>query len=440
MERGPGEQMMQLLASLEGPGVGSLEDVTTVSSLGDAFQGREVAARVQDFGGWRRCRPDGNCFYRAFGFALIESIVRRKPPRLRHILQEITKSCDPNEMEALVQLLSSLAGMEAQAATEEWYRRYLADPVLDELLVKTMRQAAAHFLDQHREDEFDGLPIAIWCEAVSGMELNSFIKNSLTVNGHEADNFHVTIVAMAFGKIIEVVQPDKKWETYTVPPAMPDQSSHPSCTLMMWQPEGVATTEFDILYRRENKSGELPLKHLFQLEQQLGLSGSGGGQASSFGEQASSSSSRRKDPKTYSSNRSARGIQNMPPGPDEGFLSNVATDGSIGAAKSSLSQAVKSAEKAIRDQQSQINSEFERMAKEKEDLQRKRRQIQELQMLLEEKQDRLAKETEEVSILHAKLEQEKVRAKSGGFFGSCCSCPDQKKGEMKVDEEDGLDG
>merc|ERR1719254_432001 len=140
--------------------IGLLEPLETLKEqfASSGVHQQKIKEFEEEFGGWRRCRGDGNCFYRACGFALIESLLRAKPEKLRKLLDVVRSASHKGETEAFLGFAESLCSLDTASALERWYRTIFVDVGLDAELTRAIRLVSAEFLTNHQEADFNGLP------------------------------------------------------------------------------------------------------------------------------------------------------------------------------------------------------------------------------------------------------------------------------------------
>lgn len=241
---------------------GNIGFLEPLDSLRNQFTGSEVQQRkinefATEFGGWRRCRGDGNCFYRACGFAFIEALLWKEPKSLRPFL-EVVRSCGP-ETESLVSLALPLCELEPAVALERLYRTIFVDKAVDASLVKALRLVSSGFLKEHADAEFNGLPLNVYVEASHGMSLDAFCTSELMANGVEAESVALTLPSMAFKLKIEIIQLDRSDSSsrYT----LPDGAAGDATATLLFKPG-----HYDIFYRRDMAAGLLELQGRLRLD------------------------------------------------------------------------------------------------------------------------------------------------------------------------------
>lgn len=226
---------------------GSIGLVEGLDALGEQFAGSEVHQQKlrelsSEFGAYRRCRGDGNCYYRAFGFAVVEGLLRRRPASLKPVLDRVEADA-ADEATGFLGLARTLCDLEPQAALRRWYDAILTDPELDQQLVRAIRRLSAEYLTRNASVDFNGLPLNVYVEASHGMSLNAFRDSELLANAVEAESVSLTLAPKALGLKIEIVQLDRSdaaAQRYTVP----DSGEEEPLATLLFKPG-----HYDILYR-----------------------------------------------------------------------------------------------------------------------------------------------------------------------------------------------
>mmetsp|Transcript_21643 Transcript_21643/g.60425 ORF Transcript_21643/g.60425 Transcript_21643/m.60425 type:complete len:299 (-) Transcript_21643:57-953(-) len=238
--------------------------VQELSSLQEHFAGSVVhQQKVEDlqseFGAWRACRGDGNCFYRACGFALVEALLRRDPPSLRPVVDDMRKRArDDSDLFAFT---AGLYALDPPMALEKFYKGLLTDAALDAELVRVMRLVSAGYLKEHEDAEFNGLPMKVYVEASHGMSIDEFCMSDILANGTEAESVALTLAPMALGLKIEIIQQNgshSSAQRYIVP----DGASGDITATLLFKPG-----HYDIIYPRTAAQEVLALQEAFALRE-----------------------------------------------------------------------------------------------------------------------------------------------------------------------------
>jgi len=229
--------------------VDSLENLHEI--LTDERQQEKIFDLCEEFGGWRRCKGDGNCFYRAAGFALVEAaLCSGEPQQLRDLNGRLQRAAG-GEATDLVVLLSELPAEQprgrASVAIEMWYEALLCNPALDTQLACTVRRATASWLEEHRNRKFNGMAISTFVQSVHDMSLDDFIQLEVLANGREAEQLMIHAAMHALGTKIEIIQVDRTdgpAQRYHLPDEAASSRSDLSATLLF------RPGHYDIFYRR----------------------------------------------------------------------------------------------------------------------------------------------------------------------------------------------
>lgn len=242
---------------------GNIGFAESLDTLKEQFSGSDVhqqkiAEFGEEFGGWRRCRGDGNCFYRAAGFAIFEGLLVQDPSKLKPILQTVRASA-AGEVEALLSLTDSLCALESRTALERWYRSVYTDATLDAQLVRAIRLVAASFLTSNQEVDFNGLPLNVYVEASHGMSIEAFRSSELLTNGIEAESVALALVPMAFKLKLEIIQLDRS-NTAAQRYSLPEGADGEALATLLFKPG-----HYDIFYRKALATRILSLQDQFNV-------------------------------------------------------------------------------------------------------------------------------------------------------------------------------
>jgi len=169
------------------------------------------------FNGWRRIRGDGNCFYRAVGFGLLEQLLAVEGPcraewgtafhsRLKKArLEDVSERKAHAHLMAFVEQLCSGGGWEAllPSDADDMLCMCLCEPncTLDLALVRALRHLLAQFLIEHAHDPTLGHGIDFYtiCNAQGYADVADFCKKVVLPMGAEADGAITDIMPKALG-------------------------------------------------------------------------------------------------------------------------------------------------------------------------------------------------------------------------------------------------
>mmetsp|Transcript_5776 Transcript_5776/g.11538 ORF Transcript_5776/g.11538 Transcript_5776/m.11538 type:complete len:409 (-) Transcript_5776:81-1307(-) len=382
--------------------IGLLEPLET---LQDQFAGSDASHQMQkifdladEFGGWRHVLGDGNCYYRAIGFCIVEMTLLRKPKRLRRILEVVRKSVDERscqeETEEFLRIAVKLMHMENLPALEAWMRTMLTDPVLDHQLVTAMRVVSGMFLLYATEMSPDELPLSV-VEASQGVGLQTLIEDQIMIDGCEAESVSVLLAPMAFKIKIEIIQLDRsagQVQRYVIPEGL---EGEPMVTLLYRPgPPG----HYDILYKNEIAQELLLQQVSWDLHAQEKKA-------------IDMSAKKRRDLSRFDS-QPGRGAEGS------------GEDMSIEAMSRALSECVKKAQRVMEDQQMMDARALGSLQDEKDQLRSERQELEASRRSLEDKQARLREELEVVDRL--RIEVEALNKGGGNWWSGCCACVDKK--------------
>lgn len=220
--------------------------VDTLDSLGEILTDERQQCKIfelaGEFGGWRRCKGDGNCFYRASGFALIEAALCGGDPQSLRPLTERFQEAAGGEAKDLIALMYELpeAGV---TAIELWYQALLCNADLDAQLVRSVRQVCAGWLRDNRHRKFRGMEISKWTKSSRDLDLDDFVQQEVLVNGREAEHLEIHATTQALGSKLEIIQVDRS-EGPAQRYMMPDEAPGGVKATLLFRPG-----HYDIFYR-----------------------------------------------------------------------------------------------------------------------------------------------------------------------------------------------
>lgn len=224
--------------------VDSLDNLADI--LTDERQQCKIFELCEEFGGWRRCKGDGNCFYRASGFALIEAALCGGDPQSLQPLTDSFQAAAGGDATDLVALLYGLTDQDSESAIELWYSSLLCNADLDSQLVRSVRRVCADWLEANRHRKFSGKSIGDYVKVAHDRELDDFIREEVLADGHEAEQIVIHAATQALGSKLEIIQvyrDERPAQRYV----MPDEAGRVTATLLFrpGQPG-----HYDIFYRR----------------------------------------------------------------------------------------------------------------------------------------------------------------------------------------------
>lgn len=199
---------------------------------------QKVGMLLRDgYKGWRRIRGDGNCFYRAVGYAVLEHLIRceAEPRKIKtgELHQKFSKLVLPHDSAEQLAHAEFLARLEILRDTGEWepfnfgnegaspkrakplesLYQSLVDPneTLDLAVIRALRIITANFLTEHANDADinEGLSF----EMIVTQDYNStedFCKRVVLPMGVEAESLILTALPHALGLSLRVVFLDRQ--------------------------------------------------------------------------------------------------------------------------------------------------------------------------------------------------------------------------------------
>ncbi|CAK0889400.1 unnamed protein product [Prorocentrum cordatum] len=211
--------------------VGNLRDWEPLQSLAEEFRynagivGKVSQLEQRGYGGWRRVRGDGNCFYRAVGFGLLELIVTTDSPRRADwaaaLLQKLAalRLQDAGERAAHAALLACVRGLFAAVGLlrqgQREPRDLLVDSAAEDLLrvmsnpdrsedlalVRALRVLVAQYITEHAHDDSlnGGISFQLIAESLGYAGAEGFCSAVVLASGVEAEDMILPAVPGALG-------------------------------------------------------------------------------------------------------------------------------------------------------------------------------------------------------------------------------------------------
>lgn len=222
-----------------------------LETLADEFKFNvNFVAKVQrlsqeGYQGWRRVRGDGNCFYRAFGFALLERLVAEPPELrslqalklLRHFCRvELADESDQQAHQRVLECVERLGqgeawelslpmGMESQSRgggcegddAVAALRRSLEVPgsELDLAFIRALRCLTAEHLSKHADDDDanGGISFSTVCVAQGYTGVDDFCRRVVLPLGVEAQDIVLNALPQALDIGLRVAILDRREST-----------------------------------------------------------------------------------------------------------------------------------------------------------------------------------------------------------------------------------
>ena len=159
----------------------------------------------------RRIRPDGNCFYRAYLFGILELGIVTSPatlPGLKSKFEALAVKCKEAGYDAFAiddfhdMLLEQLEVLASAPSVETIESTIFSDPSVDGYLIAFMRCCCGAFLKKH-SDEFSGFLSPPYST------IDAFVKNEVDPMFKECDEIQVVACTRAFGIPVKVVYLDR---------------------------------------------------------------------------------------------------------------------------------------------------------------------------------------------------------------------------------------
>jgi len=150
---------------------------------------------------WRRCRGDGNCYYRALGFAYVEKLITLTAEkddetgmalffsRLMGAHEVISNSDGGSEA---IEIVRSCA-----TSLTSFYKSIIGDAQCDAALVWCIRGLIADYLIKNANEDFNGIPLKVALDALGFSSPNDFVKEDVLRWGAEAESLVQTVSPFA---------------------------------------------------------------------------------------------------------------------------------------------------------------------------------------------------------------------------------------------------
>jgi len=216
---------------------------------------REIDLMMQEgYVAWRPIRGDGNCFFRAVGFGILEQLVcpSHEPlgrwasafvRRLSSLSATYTHDQELQEHGELMHLISSLHLEQFQAFAGAWKSKALYDIMstefyaCDAALVRALRRLTSDYVFTHPELDFEGLSLEMLCQIQFG-SISNFCETILKPMGEEIQNPGLVAACNALDIDLRVVMMDRKlpklsWEHFHPPVGSPNDNARPDIHLML---------------------------------------------------------------------------------------------------------------------------------------------------------------------------------------------------------------
>jgi len=215
------------------PNLGPQEDLGSLASefkFNDAFVNKVQKLRAHGYDSWRRVRGDGNCFYRAVGFGLLEQLVAGNPEK-RHewsiffcnILSGVRfDNPDHARDHDLLRLhMSHLdSGMSQQSSSDKASHNIfdkMSDPrsPLDLAFIRAMRHITMQHLLRHAGDDIAGVGISFEtiCVAQGYADVADFCHKVVLPEGVEAQDVVLNALPLGIGVHLRIAFLDRNEST-----------------------------------------------------------------------------------------------------------------------------------------------------------------------------------------------------------------------------------
>ncbi|RKP09545.1 peptidase C65 Otubain-domain-containing protein [Thamnocephalis sphaerospora] len=216
------EQEVKDAEARERPLIGELEPLSALYSeyeRGSPVFCEKIKALDREYQGFRRCRGDGNCFFRAFAFAWFESALSGDDTTLERIRQRLTATKQQlldvgfdwvaleDFYDMTVELLEMVARQRGQTLTEaatlsnELRLGFVSEQgVYSNAAVVHLRMVASAYLRAHADDYLPFLELATSMDQYCAQHVEAF--------GRESEEIHIIALTKALRSIVNVVYLD----------------------------------------------------------------------------------------------------------------------------------------------------------------------------------------------------------------------------------------
>jgi ubiquitin thioesterase protein OTUB1 len=203
------------MISTKGQGLGLLEPL---ASLEEQFSEANTRAKLQELARtsehYRRSRGDGNCFYRAAGFAFLERLLLTQDARLGPFLQRMQAVRIPeavHKAQELQEQLSIVLHAARRGDLQNVYEILLSSTVADHAFIWGIRLLCAEYCREAVAKEMclNGLPLDVAIEATHGVSVEAYCEGELLAFGSEAESMTLHILALCLGAHVRTVQIDR---------------------------------------------------------------------------------------------------------------------------------------------------------------------------------------------------------------------------------------
>jgi len=358
---------------------------------------------LREFKGWRHCSADGNTFYRAAGFAMVEAILRKKPKKIQQFANTLREAGSGNsEAKALERLLLSFQGMDNADALQEWYRKLCFDPDMDRALVRGVREASAEHLMRNPQVEVNDMPFSVLVQSSLDMSVEEFVEQRILQDGVEADDYVLALAPMAFGLRLEIIQVEPSGSSRYEAPN--DKEGHAVASLL-WRPGN-----FDIFYSNN------AAREVMQIQERLGMHGGSSSSGAGAGQRAGASL----PPSLLTSRQNRSSARHA--------------DEVVEAMRQSLEASLQKTETAMGQQKVQAAGHERKQQEIRDKIKTARLDLEADQALLEDKRKQLAQANDEVNRLRRDIQWMQMR-KNGGLFACCVAPRGGDAGEFDVEDD-----
>jgi len=215
----------------------SLDSLALEFRYNDSFQAKVAWLRSQGYVGWRRVLGDGNCFYRAIGYAMLEFFMQdsgaegRGAASFRERLSAISLhprlGAGPAEICAHEELLAEVSSM-SRARAQQPLDALAASAIaassrLDLALVRALRQLISDFLIANASAECfsEGLPLSVAVTALGFDSVEDFCEQIVLRMGTDAESIVLPAMAHSIAQSFRVVFLDRSEMAENMETAVP---------------------------------------------------------------------------------------------------------------------------------------------------------------------------------------------------------------------------
>lgn len=177
---------------------------------------RKMDELVRDFGSLRRTRGDGNCFFRAFSYGLIEQVhqIRDSSSWISHLKQRLGSQLQEAGFDSLAyedffeELFNTLNDPQVTSQSDYLAELWAAEPHRSHSLIVILRLATSAYLRAHTSTYEPFLWDCTSATSTEAVDMVQYCQRYVECLGVESDQIHAIALGKALGVDIEIVYLD----------------------------------------------------------------------------------------------------------------------------------------------------------------------------------------------------------------------------------------